>query len=75
MTATDLSAADVVWDLEPLLPSPGEAGVETLLDEADAVTAKITPFRGRVGECSTDEIVELVTLTASLSELIGRAIN
>jgi oligoendopeptidase F len=73
MTATDFTAADIAWDLEPLLPTPGEPGVDTLLDEADAVTAKITPFRGRIGECSTDEIVELVGYTASLSELIGRA--
>jgi oligoendopeptidase F len=73
MTATDLTASDIAWDLEPLLPAPGEKGVDELLDEADAITARIVPFRGRIGECSTDEIVELVTLTATLSELIGRA--
>jgi oligoendopeptidase F len=73
LTQLDLTAADIAWDLETLLPSPGDAGVDTLLDEADAVTARITPFRGRIGECSTDEIVELVSLVASLSELIGRA--
>src|SRR6476646_7322354 len=75
MTATDLTAADIAWDLEPLLPSPGDAGVDELLAEADAVTARIVPYRGRIGECTTDEIVELVTLVASLSELIGRASN
>jgi oligoendopeptidase F len=73
MTATDLTAADVAWDLETLLPSPGDRGVDELLDEADAVTARVTPFRGRIAECSTDEIVELVALLASLSDLIGRA--
>ena len=73
MTATDLTAADVAWDLETLLPDPGEPGVDTLLAEADAVVARIVPFRGRIAECSTDEIVDLVTLLASLSELIGRA--
>ena len=73
MTATDLTAADIAWDLETLLPDPGDKGVDTLLDEADAVTARIVPFRGRIAECSTDEIVELVTHVASLSELIGRA--
>jgi oligoendopeptidase F len=73
MTATDLTAADITWDLEPLLPSPGDAGVDELLTEADAVTARIVPYRGRIAECTTDEIVELVTLVASLSELIGRA--
>ncbi len=73
MTATDLTAADIAWDLETLLPDPGDKGVDALLDEADAVTARITPFRGRIASCSTDEIVDLVTLVASLSELIGRA--
>ncbi len=73
MTATDLTAADVAWDLETLLPDPGEPGVDTLLAEADAVVARVVPFRGRIAECSTDEIVDLVTLLASLSELIGRA--
>src|SRR5882672_2732668 len=73
MTATDLTAADVAWDLETLLPDPGEKGVDELLDEADAIVARVAPFRGRIGECSTDEIVELVNLLASLSELIGRA--
>jgi len=59
MTATDLTAADITWDLETLLPDPGDKGVDALLDEADAVTARITPFRGRIASCSTDEIVEL----------------
>ena len=38
MTATDadLTAADVVWDLGPLLPDPGDAGLDELLDAADA---------------------------------------
>jgi oligoendopeptidase F len=73
MTATDLTAADIAWDLETLLPIPGDTGVDALLDEADAVTARITAFRGRIAQSSTDEIVDLVTLVASLSELIGRA--
>ena len=36
-TETDLTADDVAWDLEPLLPEPGEAGVKALLDDADAL--------------------------------------
>ena len=30
MTTTDLTAADVVWDLAPLLPAPDDAGIEQL---------------------------------------------
>ncbi len=73
MTATDLTAADVAWDLETLLPGPGDEGVDTLLDEADALTARVGPFRGRIAQCSADELVELVELLASLSDVIGRA--
>ena len=37
MTATDadLTASEVVWDLGPLLPDPGDAGLDELLDAAD----------------------------------------
>jgi oligoendopeptidase F len=73
MTATDLTADDVAWDLETLLPDAGEPGVDALLAEADAVTTRAAAFRGRIAGCSTDEIVELIGLLASLSDLIGRA--
>ncbi len=36
-TDTDLTAADVAWDLEPLVDGKGEAGVDELLDDADRV--------------------------------------
>ena len=75
MTATDLTAADVAWDLETLLPDPGDPGVDELLDEADAVDRARPPFRGRHRDCSTDEIVELVGARGACSELIGRAGN
>ena len=35
-TDTDLTAADVAWDLEPLLPAPGDAGLDDLLDRLAA---------------------------------------
>jgi oligoendopeptidase F len=75
MTATDLTAEDVAWNLETLLPAAGEPGVDALLDDADAVTTRAAKFRGRVADCSTDEIVELIGLLASLQDLVGRASN
>ncbi|HEX4490476.1 MAG TPA: M3 family oligoendopeptidase [Acidimicrobiia bacterium] len=75
MTATDLTAEDVAWDLETLLPAAGDAGVDALLAEADEVTTRAAKFRGRIADCSTDEIVDLVALLASLQDLVGRAGN
>ena len=35
---SDLTAADVAWDLEPLVDGRGVAGVDALLDDAEART-------------------------------------
>ena len=43
MTTTetaDLTAADVAWDLEPLVDGRGAAGVDAALDAADALAAE-----------------------------------
>ena len=55
-TETDLRAADVAWDLEPLVDGRGEAGVEALLDEAEALVARIVERRGTVAGLDADEI-------------------
>ena len=36
ITEADRTAADVAWDIEPLVDGEAEAGVDALLDEADA---------------------------------------
>ena len=41
VTDTDLTAADVVWDLAPLLPAPGDDGLDELLDRADAIADEL----------------------------------
>jgi len=75
MTATDpdLSAADVAWDLEPLLdgaPSPLE-----LMAQAKELAQGLAAYRGRVGALEAAELAELMTTLARINELIGRAGN
>ncbi len=76
MTATaDLTAADIAWDLETLLPDPGDGGVDVLLAEADALTDRAAQTRGRVAQLDTGEIVELMTTLAAVADRLGRASN
>lgn len=75
MTATDpdLSAADVAWDLEPLLdgaPSPLE-----LIAQAKELAQGLAGYRGRVGTLEAAELAELMTTLALINELMGRAGN
>ena len=75
MTATDadLTAADVIWDLEPLLPEPGDAGLNELLDAADARTEVLTRTRGQVAVLDATGLAEFVNGLAEVHELVGRA--
>ena len=41
LTDTDRTAADVAWDLEPLVDGLGVAGVDEQLDEADRLAVAI----------------------------------
>jgi len=75
MTATDpdLSAADVAWDLEPLLdgaPSPLD-----LIAQAKELAQGLDGYRGRVGTLEAAELAELMTTVARINELMGRAGN
>ncbi len=73
MTATDLTAADVVWDLEPLLPAPGDDGLNRLLDEAEARADALAAKRGSIASFRVEDLVAFMDLLAELSELVGRA--
>ena len=62
-TDTDLTAADVAWDLEPLVDGKGEAGVDELLDDADRVAASVAERRGTVAPRSEERRVGKECLT------------
>jgi len=73
MTATDLTADGIVWDLEPLLPAPDDAGLEQLLDAADAKADELAKTHGAVAELDADGLVAFMRGLAEVHDLIGRA--
>jgi oligoendopeptidase F len=73
MTSTDLRAEDVAWDLEPLLPEPGEHGVLGLLDDADAIADALSAYRGNVASFDADALLEFMDQYAKLNDAVGRA--
>ena len=70
----DRTAADVAWDLEPLVDGAGAAGVDALLDDAEARAhdAGDVP-RARSRELDADGLAELMRELAAIGELAGRA--
>src|SRR4051812_3365390 len=73
MTSTEVQAEDVSWDLEPLLPEPGEPGVLELLDDADRRADALSTFRGKVADFDVDGLVTFMQDFAALNDAIGRA--
>jgi oligoendopeptidase F len=67
----DMTAADVAWDLEPLLGE--QQSVDDLLDAADAIASDLTAYRGRIAELDAAELAAFHHRLADLSDLIGRA--
>ncbi|MDQ3355389.1 MAG: oligoendopeptidase, partial [Actinomycetota bacterium] len=67
-------AAEVAWDIEPLVDGEGEAGVERLLDLA---TARARSFaerhEGRVVELDGAGLVAAMRDLGEIQELAGRA--
>jgi oligoendopeptidase F len=73
MTATDLTAGEIIWDLDPLLPAPTDAGLTELLDAADAKADELAASRGKVEHFSADDLVQFMQGLADVHDLIGRA--
>src|SRR5258708_1373294 len=75
MTATDadLTASEVVWDLTPLLPVPGDDGIAQLLDAADARADELAQARGKVASLDAAGLARFMTGLAEVLELVGRA--
>lgn len=69
----DRTAADVAWDLEPLVAGRGPAGVDRLLDDAEHRAEGLEQHRGRVGELDAGALAALMRDVAEVNELIGRA--
>jgi oligoendopeptidase F len=73
-TDADLTAADVSWDLPPLLG--GRASIDELLDEADTVTAELAQTgRGHIATMDAAALAAFHHRLADLQDLVGRAGN
>ena len=70
MSTSDLTAADVAWNLEPLLAG---RSIDDLLDAADALAGELATHRGTVASKTAAELADFMHKSAELQELLGRA--
>jgi oligoendopeptidase F len=67
----DLTAAEVAWDIDTILPdgqTPGD-----LFDAADALADSLTALRSRVGELDASELAAAMHTAAEMHDLVSRA--
>jgi oligoendopeptidase F len=69
----DLTAADVAWDLEPLVFGQGPEGIAPLMEAADAAATRIEAYRGRLAELTATELAQVMAQMADLNDALGRA--
>ena len=70
---TDLTAADIAWDLDPLVDGNGQEGVHQLLEQAEALTGDLEQWRGRIGELEVPDLVRAMSTLAEIQDRLGRA--
>jgi oligoendopeptidase F len=73
ITETDRTAADVAWDIEPLVDGKRDAGVDTLLDDAERRARALSDYRGRIGTLDAAELATLMHQVAAIADIVGRA--
>jgi oligoendopeptidase F len=73
MTESDRTAADVAWDIEPLVDGRAAEGVDVLLDDAEQRARAISEYRGRIGDLDAGELATLMQQVAAIGDLVGRA--
>src|SRR3954452_14374464 len=69
----DLTAAEVAWDLEPLVFGQGPDGVVPLLEAAEAAAERVESYRGRIAGLSASELATVMGDLADLNDALGRA--
>jgi oligoendopeptidase F len=73
ITEADRTAIDVAWDLEPLVDGDGVAGVDALLDDAEARAHALGKHRGAVADLDAAGLAAVMDELAVIGELVGRA--
>lgn len=69
----DLTAADVAWNLDPLVDGKGQEGVNQLLEQAEALTGELEQWRGRIGGLEVPELARAMSTLAEIQDRLGRA--
>ena len=64
---------DVAWNLEPLVEGKGAAGVDELIDRAEAMVPAMLDRKGQVAAMDAAALVDFMQTMSDLQELIGRA--
>jgi oligoendopeptidase F len=72
-TETDLTAADVAWNLEPLVEDQGVTGVDDHLREAARLVGEIEQARGAIATLDAAGLADVMGLVGDLQEHLGRA--
>jgi oligoendopeptidase F len=67
----DLTAADVAWDIDSILPDG--ASPADLFDRADALADGLASSRGRIGSLAAGELADAMRTLAELQDLMSRA--
>ncbi len=73
VTTTEPTVEEIAWNIEPLLPEPGDAGIDALLDAADGHAEVLSKARGKVSEFDAVRLAEFMTGLAQIHDLLGRA--
>ena len=67
----DLTAADVVWDIDTILPD--EETPDSLFDRAEALADDLADLRGRVAGLDAGELADAMRTLAQITDLSSRA--
>lgn len=70
---SDLTAADVSWDLDPLVDGQGSEGVNRLIAQAEEATERLEQWRGRIADLDAPELAEAMSTLAEIEDALGRA--
>ena len=67
---TDLTAADVAWDIDTILPS--DTTPADLFDRADVLADELATLRGRVGDLDAGGLAAAMRTLADIQDLLSR---
>ena len=67
----DLTAADVAWDIDSILPDG--ATPSELFDQADVLAEGLTLLRGRIGGLQAGALADAMHTMAQLQDLVSRS--